>query len=215
MIRYASALALCVLLTSGCGDRHRPVVRSGQPDSGPEDAGRADSPEPPGATTRLEQPAEMDDPEVRLGPMRVTAPEGWVRKQPAVGFILAEFTLPRAEGDVADARLTVSSVGGSVQENVDRWRDQFVDKPEKESSDRVEIAGVEVTLVDFSGTYVDQRGPFAPAVERPDYRLLGAIIPLEGQLYFVKCYGPRKSMAARAEEFHAFVRSLQSNESAE
>jgi len=148
------------------------------------------------------------DREVSLGRMGLSAPEGWLRKPPAVDFILAEFILSRAEGDAADVRLTVSSVGGSVEQNVDRWRGQFGGKPQKESLDRVEIAGVEVTLVDFCGTYVDQRGPFAPTVERPDYRLLGAIIPLEGRLYFVKCYGPRKGMAARAEEFRAFVRSL-------
>jgi len=116
------------------------------------------------------------DREVSLGRMGLSAPEGWLRKPPAVDFILAEFILSRAEGDAADVRLTVSSVGGSVEQNVDRWRGQFGGKPQKESLDRVEIAGVEVTLVDFCGTYVDQRGPFAPTVERPDYRLLGAIL---------------------------------------
>ena len=208
MIRWAVAFALCALLTSGCGNRHRPVVRSSQPDPGPEATSRVESPEPPGRTTNREQPAEIGGREVSLGRMRLAAPESWVRKRPAVDFILAEFSLPRVEGDAADGRLTVSLMGGSVEGNVDRWRGQFGGKPQKESLDRVEIAGIEVTLADFSGTYVDERGPFAPVVERPDYRLLGAIIPLEGQLYFVKCYGPQKNMAARADEFHAFVRSL-------
>jgi len=220
MIRWAVAFALCALLTSGCGNRHRPVVRSSQPDPGPEATSRVESPEPPGRTTNREQPVGPfggasamshrweGGREVSLGRMRLTAPESWQRKRPAVNFILAEFSLPRVEGDAADGRLTVSLMGGSVEGNVDRWRGQFGGKPQKESLDRVEIAGIEVTLADFSGTYVDERGPFAPVVQRPDYRLLGAIIPLEGQLYFVKCYGPQKSMAERADEFHAFVRSL-------
>jgi hypothetical protein len=63
-------------------------------------------------------------------------------------------------------------------------------------------------VVDFSGTFNDQRGPFAPAVECPDYRMLGAIFDVDGQLHFIKCYGPSKTMAARADEFRAFVRSL-------
>ena len=43
------------------------------------------------------------------------------------------------------------------------------------------VAGTEVTLVDFSGKYLDQRGPFTPATECPDYRMLGAIIDLGGR----------------------------------
>jgi hypothetical protein len=46
-------------------------------------------------------------------------------------------------------------------------------------------------MVDFSGTYKDQPGMFAPAVDRTGYRMLGAIFPLGGRLCFVKAYGVR------------------------
>ena len=145
---------------------------------------------------------------MRLDKLLLQAPESWTRKAPAVDFILAEFALPRAEGDPADGRLTVSSAGGTVDANIDRWRQQFGDKPEKQSREKLEVSGMPVTLVDFSGTFRDQRGPFAPAIESPHYRMLAAIIDAQGQLFFIKCYGPAKTMAARAEQFRQFVRSL-------
>ena len=48
---------------------------------------------------------------------------------------------------------------------------------------------------------------------RPDYRMLGAIfqIPGDGRLYFVKCYGPKKTIAARADEIKGFLKSLRSD----
>ena len=211
MTRRAIALALCALLTAGCGSRHRPVVRHGPSDPGSEGTPQVETPESPDPTTPRETPAATADREVSLGPARLTASESWLRKQPAQSFILAEFGLPRVEGDPSDGRLTVSSVGGSVEENVKRWRGQFGGKPQKESQDQVEIAGIQVTLVDFSGTYVDRRGPMTPVVQRPDYRLLGAILPIEGRFYFVKCYGPERTMAEHADEFHALVRSLRSS----
>ncbi len=146
---------------------------------------------------------------VNLGAMRLQAPETWVRKKPRNSFIMAEFSLPRAEGDTTDARLTLSVAGGSVQANVDRWRQQFSGKAESDSQQQREIAGLKVTLVDFSGTFRDQPGPFAPATELAGHRMLGAIIAQGGKLHFIKCYGPEKTIAEHADEFHAFVQSLE------
>jgi hypothetical protein len=156
----------------------------------------------------VEQAAVPSGPEVDLDEVRLTAPSAWVRKAPRVGFIRAEFALPRAEGDPADGRLTVSVAGGSIKENVDRWRLQFAGKPEKEAQETLKVDGIEVTLVDFSGTYSDQMGMSAPAVERSGYRMLGAILDIGGQLCFVKAYGPAKTMAARTAEFRTFMQSL-------
>jgi hypothetical protein len=65
--------------------------------------------------------------------------------------------------------------------------------------------------VDLSGEFSDQAGPFAPAVKRPGYRMLAAIIPVEGELHFVKAVGPEKTIAAHAEKIKAFVRSVKRN----
>jgi hypothetical protein len=213
MIRLPLILVMGVLLLAGCGD----AVERRQLD-GANTGNRSDS-SATHASTDLPSPhGDMSGPviqegnprEVHLEGMQLTAPSSWIRKPPRVEFILAEFALPRSAGDAADARLTVSSAGGTVRENVARWRDQFGGKPQKESQTEIQVAGTAVTLVELSGKYLDQRGPFTPATECPDYRMQGAIFDVGGRLNFIKCTGPAKTMAARADEFQAFVRSLKS-----
>jgi hypothetical protein len=97
---------------------------------------------------------------------------------------------------------------GTVEANLDRWRDQFGGKPEKASEQRKEINGLDIALVDFSGEFNDQRGPFAPATTRSGYRMLAAIIPADGELHFVKAVGPEATIAAHADRFQEFIDSV-------
>ncbi len=209
MFRKVVGVALVALLAGGCQESHHPVVRDVRPEP--------ESKSEPQANPHAQMPggpaAAPSGPEVDLGQARLTAPAGWVRKAPRVEFIRGEFTLPRAEGDAADGRITVTVAGGSLKDNVDRWRSQFVGKPEKEAQEQLKVDGVDVTLVDFSGTYNDQMGPSVPG-ESTSYRMLGAIFDLGGQLCFIKAYGPAKTMAARAAEFRTFAQSLKVNKPA-
>jgi hypothetical protein len=145
---------------------------------------------------------------VELDKVTLVAPAGWERRTPSSGFVLAEFYMPKAAGADKDGRLTVSTAGGDIEANIERWRSQFGNKPETESRKTIEAEGLEITLVDFTGEFSDQRGPFAPATASPGSRMLAAIIPIEGELYFVKAVGPQKTMDAHADEFMAFVESV-------
>jgi hypothetical protein len=150
--------------------------------------------------------------EVRVDAITLTAPKAWPRKQPRSSFVQAEFMLPRAEGDKADGRLTVTTAGGSIEANINRWKGQFGGAQENAHEEQIEVGGLQVTFVDFSGDYNDQPGPFAPAVQRSGYRMLAAIIPVNGQLHFVKAVGPNKTVAAHAEEIKTFIRSVKRTE---
>ena len=210
MIRSLMLSVLGVWLLVGCGDTHRPVVRAVPDSANDEQAASAESPEMPAAASQTEVRLEAGG-ELKVGSLRFAVPKGWVQKQPRSGFVLAEFGLPRAQGDAADGRLTISTAGGTVQQNVERWKQQFGGKPQKESQKSLQVEGVQVTLVDFSGSFLDQRGPSAPAEEHSGYRMFGAIIPVGSQSYFVKAYGPEKTMAARADEFQKYIRSVKSS----
>jgi hypothetical protein len=142
-----------------------------------------------------------------------TVPKSWLRKTPKMpNIIQAEYGIPKVEGDKENGRLTVSVALGSLEDNVARWKHQFGDKPDKENEETLDAGGVKIVLVDFSGTFNDSRGPMmmGPTMARPDYRMLGAIfqIPGEDGLHFVKCYGPKKTITARADEVKGFVSSL-------
>ena len=104
--------------------------------------------------------------------------------------------------------------GGSVDANINRWMTQFTQKDGKATRDRAKIekfkvAGQEVHLVDIGGQFKDQRGPFAPATLREDYRMMGAIIVTDklGQ-YFVKMTGPQKTITANEKAFKKMIDSL-------
>jgi hypothetical protein len=138
----------------------------------------------------------------------VFAPAGWQRKQPSSSFVAAEFALPGDGGEDTNARLTVSAAGGSVEANVERWKSQFDPLTEEKPLETVDVDGISVTIVDLAGDFNDARGPFAPPVTRSDYRMIAAIIPVEGQLHFVKATGPQKTMAAHADAIDEFIRSV-------
>jgi hypothetical protein len=146
---------------------------------------------------------------VELDAITLTAPAGWQRMPPSSSFVAAEFALPRAEGDDANGRLTISTAGGTVEANIDRWKGQFDAQAKQAPPEEIDVAGLKVTLVDLSGDFSDQRGPFAPAVERPGYRMIAAIVPVEGQLHFIKATGPQKTIASHADKLHEFIRTVQ------
>ena len=147
----------------------------------------------------------------------LAAPEGWKRVQPKSSIVETEFSIPSEGEGLQPGRMTVMGAGGSVQANVDRWYGQFAqpdgsDTKSKATAKKIKLAGCDVTIVDISGTYKDApAGPFAggKAVDRPDYRMLAAIVetPDRGN-YFLKFYGPGKTVAKHADGFRTMVEGL-------
>ena len=203
------------LLVTGC------QWEESEPAAMPEDAAQempadeAHGMSPPRLADALAQaPAAKDEVlddkggEVELEAIKLTAPAGWGRKSASSTFVEAEYVLPRAEGDDNDGRLTISAAGGSIDANIDRWRGQFGGKPAKEAQEKLALEGLEATIVDFSGDFADQRGMMGPTVNRKDYRMLAAIVPIGEQMQFIKAYGPQKTMEKHAAAFTEFVKSV-------
>ncbi len=153
----------------------------------------------------VNEAAEETGNDVRLEALTLTGPAGWVRKPAQSSFVRAEFLLPRAQGDDADGRVTISTAGGSIEANIERWKGQFGSAPEHSKQEQIKVGGLDVSLVDFSGDFNDQRGPFAPAVKRSGYRMIAAIIPVAGELHFIKAVGPKKTIEAHAQEIRTFI----------
>ncbi len=151
------------------------------------------------------------------GGFSLSAPEGWKRVQPKSSIVETEFAIPSEGEGLQPGRMTVMGAGGSVQANVDRWFGQFSqadgsDTKDKAATKKLKLAGCQVTIVDIIGTYKDApAGPFAggKAVDRPDYRMLAAIVetPDRGN-YFLKFYGPGKTVEKYAEGFRTMIEGL-------
>lgn len=146
------------------------------------------------------------------GKFEMTAPKSWKRQQPRTQIVEHEFSAPAVEGDKIDGRLTVMGAGGSIEANIDRWVGQFKNPSGKavdKKTDKQSVADAEVHIVDLSGTYADSAGPFAPAVSRDNYRMLAAIVATKGSgNYFLKFYGPAKTVTENEKAFRDMVKSL-------
>ena|ERR1700683_5370586 len=150
--------------------------------------------------------------------LKYTAPAGWTSKPPASSSRVAEFVLPRAEGDKDDASLVVyffsATGGGSVQANVDRWISQMTQPDGRASKDvaktsTMTVNGLKVSDVDVSGTYVAEMSPGAAEhFNYPGWRLRAAVVETPGGAYYIKVTGPAKTVAKWDEAYGAFLKSL-------
>jgi hypothetical protein len=234
-LRISPAVWLCMVvlgLTAGCSpagnaiEQDLPATPSASPSEKPTGPSTAEL--PPGhpaiapaapdskpGEIEVASLAEVESHTITLGDkLTMTAPDSWIIKRPGSQMVSQEFAVPAAKGDPRDGRMTVSSAGGSVQANIDRWAGQFSQPDGSKTADKTKVrkktlAGREVTLVDISGTYQESAGMMQPAVERPGYRMLAAIIPgSDGASFFIKFYGPKKTVGEHEKEFQAMLDGL-------
>lgn len=149
--------------------------------------------------------------------LKFDAPSGWVSKPPASSARVAEFTLPKANGDAEDAAVAVfffPGQGGTVQANLDRWIGQFAQPDGSLSKDvaktsKLESHGLAITLIDLSGTYVAELSPgSAEHYNKPGFRMRAAVVQTPDGPYFVKLTGPAKTVTRWDASYMTFLKSL-------
>lgn len=149
--------------------------------------------------------------------LNFSAPAGWKTVATSSSMRVAQFALPRAAGDSADAELVAYYFGGSggtVEANIERWLGQMRQPDGKPSSavakrEARTINGLKVTLVDVRGTYVAELTPGAAQRHNsPNFRLRAAVIDTSNGPYFIKLTGPAQTIAAAEKSFEAFLSSL-------
>src|SRR5687767_5541094 len=152
-----------------------------------------------------------------LASLTFSAPAGWKPVVTSSSMRVAQFALPRAAGDPADAELVVYYFGGSggtVEANIERWLGQMRQPDGKPSSAVAKrevrtINGLKVTLVDVSGTYVAEMTPgSAQRHNSPNFRLRAAVIETANGPYFIKLTGPSRTVTAAEKAFEQFLGSL-------
>jgi hypothetical protein len=228
--------ALAFLLAApGCkretAGEDKPSEAASPPDHPAMSAGtstpRAGAPEPSGTTAALpagHPPIEGDRPapaagtaaasapagKLEVAGLLYTPPEGWVAERPSNPMRLAQFRLPHAEGDARDAELTVSSAGGSVEDNIKRWRDEFEGSPPAAVEEK-KVSGIDVVTVSIEGTFLYKERPFAPGpgTPRPGYKVLAAIVQAPEAQVFFKAWGPKATMEKWQASFGELIASLQ------
>ncbi len=134
--------------------------------------------------------------------MKFYVPSSWKQlplSQMQMGIVAAKFGLPEIGEDIS---LTLSTSGGSIEDNIQRWEGQFRDG-EPLTRETVSIDGKEATIVRLQGTF---SAGFGRAPES-DWRMIGVIIPMTQHNYFIKLTGPAQEISEAESEFLEFCRS--------
>jgi len=150
--------------------------------------------------------------------LKFRVPAGWVEEQRTSSMRVAQYKLPKVEGDTEDASLVLyyfgPGQGGSTAANIDRWIGQMKQddgSAAKGAKDEQLVAnGLKVTTVDVSGTYVAETAPGSGTFNnKPAYRLRAAVVETPNGSYFVKLVGPEKTVTQWNDSFLSYIKSFE------
>jgi hypothetical protein len=150
---------------------------------------------------------------ITLGAVKSTAPADWKNQAPANKFRAYQFA-------VGDAELVIfyfgEGGGGSPNDNVTRWKSQFVPPDGKtidEASkvEKLKVGKAELTYVDIHGTFLSKNPPFDPNAKterKSNYRRLGVYFATEGGPYFITLTGPAKTVEQSKKGFDDWLKNF-------
>lgn len=135
-------------------------------------------------------------------PVQWDVPAGW-KQLPGSGMRLATLQLSEEDPNLVLTVIPLAGQSGSLAANVQRWEGQLGLPPTPDDQigkvvQRVEANGIKIDTVDLTG----------PEKEGGRQRILGAIVPQDGRVWFFKAAGPADKMAKQKEKFDQFVRSI-------
>jgi hypothetical protein len=153
------------------------------------------------------------------GDLHYKVPDGWVSAQPSSRMRVAQFKLPKAEGDNEDGDLVLyyfgANQGGTAEANIDRWISQIQQadgslSKDKSKTESLTVNGLKITTVDVSGRYTAEMAPGSGKFyDNANYRLRAAVIETPKGNYFLKLVGPAKTVGRWEQSFTDYVKSFE------
>ena len=149
-----------------------------------------------------------------IGNITGNLPNGWIQEAPKTSMRLAQFKLPSNANQYSDAELSVfNEIGGSIQENLDRWYNQFeqedgVSSKQKARVRDFSIGGMDITITDLKGVFTGGGMPMSQGIRKKNYRLLAAIVETSNEIYYFKLTGHEVVISNWAITFGEFIGNL-------
>lgn len=202
-----AALGALVMLAAACDKAPEPKPSAG-PTAAPQ--GPAAPTGPGGASTG----APASAPPAKPGDLLWDVPSAWTVMPNKSPMRRATYKIPAAPGEPDEAEMAVSRAGGTVEANVERWKEQMSGAPAGfPKREEVKVGDLKVTIVEHRGTFTAGNMMPGAAPEpgpKANYALLGAIVEVGSAPYFFKITGPAKSVAAARADFDKLVGSIRS-----
>jgi hypothetical protein len=151
--------------------------------------------------------------DVEIAGMKSKTPEGWKEEPTTSEMRLAQFKLPKADGDDEDAQLIIfyfKGGSGTAEQNMQRQLAKFSGKPEVKV-DKIMVGKTEAPYQDITGTFLQKKRPFDPAdkgVEKANYRQLYVPLTTDKGDYYPTLVGPAKTIEKHKKEFEAFLKNF-------
>jgi hypothetical protein len=157
--------------------------------------------------------------EVEWGTFKSTTPAGWKEETPSNKFRLAQFKLPKAEGDPDDAELALfeSPGGGTIEQNLERQLKKFeLPKDKKPVVSKIKVGKEEATYQDITGTYLKKfppNDPNAKVTRVGDYRQIYVIFEGKNKkgedvVFSLTLLGPAKTVEKNKKDLDDWLKSF-------
>ena len=148
--------------------------------------------------------------EEKVGDFVLHIPGAWKKEQPSSKMRALQFGIPAGDGDQRPAELAVFNFkgGGSVDQNIKRWIDQFDAAGRKQQLFEGKTANGRYWLANISGTYNKSIGPpfLRKTQSEPGSRVLAMIfVGKQGTVLYLKLVGPDKTVSAQAERMRTVI----------
>ncbi len=234
LLRPLALVAVAALLVAGCGKKGGTSTPEGSaPPMSAHETGAA--PTPAGDTTgmsAMQNPhagmSGMENPHAGMSGMpggtgaiqaqtggepgaaaglRWSVPSRW-NVLPERSMRVATYGIPGGGGAECGVYYFGAGQGGNADANIQRWTGQFESGATSKRSTR-QVNGVQVSLVEVTGTYLAPSGPMMQSSgAKTGYQLLGAVITGPQGSVFFKLTGPQKDVKAARADFDALVGSI-------
>ncbi|MBL8816711.1 MAG: hypothetical protein JNL58_11825 [Planctomyces sp.] len=210
--RLSSSVLLSVLCFAGCADdsstSETPPIRTAETPETPATETTSTTPNEAPSSDGTAADAVASEPTAAGGEvksfegMKFSVPSSF-KDMPLSemqrGIIAAKFGIPDA-GEAVSFTLSVS--GGTIEDNISRWKGQF-SGGQPATQETLSTNAGEATVVRLQGNFV-------PGMGRPpesDWSMIGVIIPMAERNYYVKLTGPTDQIARAEDAFLAFCKS--------
>ena len=151
--------------------------------------------------------------ETAVGSILLKVPASWKAVPITSSMRRGHWTI--SEGTELIAYYFGKGGAGGTEANLDRWYSQFTQpdkRPSKEVAERKTMktaGGQDAIVVDVSGQYVAAMQPGGTEKnDKPNYRMLAAIVPGPDGPYYFKLLGPSDAVATVKADFTAAITSI-------
>jgi hypothetical protein len=150
---------------------------------------------------------------LELAGMKSTPPADWKEETPSNAMRQAQYKLPKAEKDKDDAELALFAFpggSGSLEANLKRQVDKFVEEGRKDKVEKIKVGGIEASYQDVTGTFMKKAFPMAKDFTKMEnYRQLYVVFEAkDGKQYYMTLLGPKDTVEKHKKGFEEFLKNF-------